>query len=46
MINKPPVTQEEAQQVFMDAYYSCSDKDKVYEVLIGLKHLLDIPSKT
>lgn len=39
-INKKPATHEDAQRIFMDAFYN--NRDKVDELLSGMKHLLDI----
>lgn len=40
-VNKQPATQEDAQRVFMDTFYNYPHKAE--ELLLGMKHLLDIP---
>lgn len=40
-VNKKPATQADAQRVFMDAFYN--HRHKAEELLLGMKHLLDIP---
>jgi hypothetical protein len=41
MINREPITQEEAQKIFLYAFYHWPDK--VDDILVNMKHLLDKP---
>lgn len=38
-----PSMQKKAQELFMEAFYNCPDKNKVDELLTGMKYLLDVP---